>query len=336
MLDFTKLPKKLFEVCDFRPNEDGGCTLYTYNLKPENRETIIVCRLTDFEIPHAFKVNSKAIEATKQLNDSNLVITVNETDYQAKSSKGRYKATLLGIDNFLPLNDDFTSQIITPMNCLSKACDYVAVKSNRPILRGVHVYPNGDIVASDSFRVYMYKASYDLGQGGVTLPPEFIKVAKDNFGDVENVKIDFSQINCKITKENISIYGKLYDGAFPDLNKIVNKIDSPVREINRESLESTLEYVKYIITDNKDLANYVLFADNLVKLYGQSEFETAYDIGLQFGDKVCLSAENLISAIKTFSCVCLKVQYTSEQGYKALISFENENEKVILMGIRKD
>lgn len=336
MLDFTQLPKKLFDVCDFRPNEDGGCTLYNYNLKPENRETIIVCRLTDFEIPHAFKVNSKAIEATKQLNDSTLAITISENEYQAKSSKGKYKAKLLGIENFLPTNDDFTSQIITPMNNLSKACEYVAVKSNRPVLRGVHVYSNGDIVASDSFKVYMNKASCDSEQGGVTLPPDFIRVAKDNLGDIENVKIEFSQISCKISNDNISIFGKLYDGVFPEISKIENKISSGEIEIDRNKLDSALDYVKYIITDNKDLANYVVFADGLVKLLGQSEFETAFDLGLQNGEYICLSADNLINAIKTFSCDSLKVKYTAEQGYKALVSFESGNEKVILMCIRKE
>lgn len=336
MFDLNQLPKKLYDVCDFRPCEDGGCILYNYNVKPEDREAYIIVRLADFEIPHAFKVNSKAIEATIKLSDPTLEITLNEKEYIAKSTKGKYKVSFLGIENFAPINLQNTHELNITLNYLNKACEYVAVKSNRPVLRGVHIDSNGNVVASDSYRVYCHRVG-ELASSGVTLPTEFIKAIKTLANDEETITIKYNDRQATASVGNVEIVSALYEGEFPNLQKVVDKVlDSETKTINRNALNEALDYARFIINDNKDLDNNVIFKNNKLRLLGQSEFETDFSIGLDGEDYLCLNVSNLISGIKSFENETIDCNFTGNENCKTLVSFRYGTEIVILMGIRKD
>lgn len=334
-MNFKELPKKLFEVCDFRKNEQGETMLYSYESKLENRDVIIVCSLTDFNIPHDFKVVNKAIEATNRLCNDTLKIEVDENTYHAKSSKGSYKVGLVNSIGFQPPKVEYLKTVNTHLNLLLKATEYVGIKNNRPILRGVQVDFNGNIIATDGYRIYINKVA-DFNNQGITIPTSFIKVVKDNFADTDEIELSISNKFVKASQGNISIIGNLYEGNYPNLEKILNNATQiGLKDINKGELIEALDYLKYIVNDSKDKVNYLIFKDNLLTIKAQSTFETSYDLGLE-DSQICMQASYLLEALKVFDEDTLKCSCNSGDVKSLMSLCNNANEYVILMCIRID
>ena len=334
MINFKDLPNKLFEICDFKKSINGGCVMYSYDARPELRDVIIVNEQPNFEIPHDFKVVSKAIEVSNKLNDETINIDVQNNNFLVKSKKGSYKVNLLGTDNFTPPNEIYLKTLKTDIKKLANACEYVAVKSDRPILRGVRIDFNGNIYASDKFRIYIHQVA-DFCDEGITIPATFIKIVKDNFGDIDDVELHLSEHKVKATKGNISIIGNIYEGQFPNLTKIVSSTSNKLNVIDKNIVGEALDYLKYMVNDSKDKSNYVVLKDGKLTLKGQSTFETEFDLGLQYDESICVDANYLTKAIATFEASKLKCM-CSDGNVKTLFKLTDEIETVILMCIRTD
>lgn len=335
-IDFSKIPNKLFDICDFRKNENGGTTLYSYPMNNVEREVIIVASLEELEIPHAFKVNSKAIEASKKLNGSNLEIIINDNTFQAKSEKGRYKVALLNTEAFVSKDNEWLAQINVSISYLLKACEYVAIKTNKPALRGVHIDSNGNIVATDSFKVYVHKAA-DFTEEGITIPVNFIRIIKEIFGDEENINLEFSQTKVKASKDNITIIGNLYEGKFPNIDKILYvACGENLNEVKKDELIDSLDYLKYIVNESKDRINYLVFKNGLLTIKGQSTFETSCNLGLESDTKICMQANNLLEGLKTFEDAI--IQCSCNVGFeKNMFTLKNNNgEYVVLLCVKME
>ena len=341
MLDFKLLPKKLNDICLFK-KAPSGSVLYSFNEKLENRNDIIICRLTDFDFDvERFEVHKSALEMLIKLQATDVKIT--EKSFIIKSAKGKYTAKLLDVPEptvHLPKENTISLDV----KYLNKASNYVANNNSKPILNGVYCDNFGNIVATDSFKAYSYNGGVEetpAEKQQIVVPVSFIKTVNDNFGvGVYTARFDNQSI--VIAKENTVIVSSLYQGNYPNVEKLLSTTTKNVivYNVDVKQLLECLDISKNCAeNDSKNVI--AVITNNHFKASGENEFESDIDFSLNDEYKIILSGDNLSKGLKSLE------EYEKINGY-ALMDEEsktanmilflpdnNENEKILLLGIRQ-
>ena len=331
-IDINLLPKKLNDINYFKKVENG-CEIYSYNSKIETRNEVIVVKLQDCEIEHDFCVESKTIDMVKVLYPCEINVT--DKNFIIKSQRGKFTSKLLNEQLFMLSNDEFSKNLNIDMNILVKASGYVAKNEKKPILCGVRIDDNCNVYATDSFRAYFYRTSDELSPNGITIPINYINLVKSLI-DKDEVYIKYNN-NVLMTRinPNIEIYGRLLDGNYPDMSKILaNRNMATSVEIDKDEIVDRLSVASNIGNDN-DKRTIIKFTTNKFEALGSNNFEAEikFENGNEYPFKV--QFDYLDQAFKTITNnVIFKVTYKLDSKIGLMMFLENEKETCLVLGIK--
>lgn len=325
----VELPKKLNKINYFK-KEETGCTLYSYSDELGNNPYIIV-DLTDFEIEKDFCINDSTLLAIAKLQP-NVELKFNEKGFIAKSSKGKYTAKYIQ-SNLIDVNMNYDNEIKADLSILNRAVAFVSSNDKKPILTGVNI--NGGVVtATDSFKVYRNVATIEneIAVNQITIESDLIKMVSSIFS--ENIVDTYYNNNTICFKENnVRVVGRLLEGKYPSLDAIISQFTDEKHELNRNDILETIEFTKIAGANLKESC-YISFENNKIIGMGADTFEKEINYN---GGEIILEVGNLETALKSFKTdviyfTCKK----SGRGSMVCITGNEENEKIVLLGIVKE
>lgn len=324
-----ELPKKLNKINYFK-KEEMGCTLYSYNDTVGNNPYIIV-DLPDFEIEKDFCINDSTLLAIAKLQP-NVELKFNEKGFIAKSNKGRYTAKYIQA-NLINVNMNYDNKIRVDLSILNRAVAFVSNNEKKPILMGVNI--NGGVVtATDSFKVYRNVANIENENttNQITIESDLIKVVSSIFSN--NIVDTYYNNNTICFKENnVRVVGRLLEGKYPSLDAILSQFTDEKHELNRNDILETIEFTKIAGANLKESC-YISFENNKIIGMGADTFEKEINYN---GEEIILEVGNLETALKSFkSDVIYFVCKNSGRGSMVCITGNEENEKIVLLGIVKE
>lgn len=325
----VELPKKLNKINYFK-KEETGCTLYSYSDELGNNPYIIV-DLPDFEIEKDFCINDSTLLAIAKLQP-NVELKFNEKGFIAKSSKGKYTAKYIQ-SNLINVNMNYDNEIKTDLSILNRAVAFVSNNDKKPILTGVNI--NGGVVtATDSFKVYRNVANIENNDvaSQITIESELIKMVSSVFSD--NIVDTYYNNNTICFKENnVRVVGRLLEGKYPSLDMILSQFTDEKHELNRNDILETIEFTKIAGANLKESC-YISFEKNKIIGMGADTFEKEINYN---GGEIILEVGNIETALKSFkSDVIYFVCKNSGRGSMVCITGNEENEKIVLLGIVKE
>ena len=330
-LDINLLPKKLNDINYFKKAEQG-CEIYSYNSKVEERNEVIVIKLDDCEIEHDFCVDSKAIDMVKVLYPCEINVT--DKSFIIKSKKGKFTAKLLSESLFKLASDDYSKSLNIDINILTKASGYVAKNDKKPILCGVRIDDNNNVYATDSFKAYFYRTTNELSQNGITIPLNYINLVKSLIDKNEiNIKYNNNILMTRINP-NIEIYGRLLDGNYPDMSRILkNRANATLVEIDKDEIVDRLSIASNV-GSGSDKRTLIKFTKNKIEALGDNDYEAEikYNSGNDFSLKIQL--EYLDQAFKNIDNTRLEVVFDNNQKIGVMAFLENDNETCLILGIK--
>lgn len=324
-----ELPKKLNKINYFK-KEEMGCTLYSYNDTVGNNPYIIV-DLPDLEIEKDFCINDSTLLAIAKLQP-NVELKFNEKGFIAKSSKGKYTAKYIQA-NLINVNMNYDNEIKVDLSILNRAVAFVSNNEKKPILTGVNI--NGGVVtATDSFKVYRNVATIENENttNQITIESDLIKVVSSIFSN--NIVDTYYNNNTICFKENnVRVVGRLLEGKYPSLDAILSQFTDEKHELNRNDILETIEFTKIAGANLKESC-YISFENNKIIGMGADTFEKEINYN---GEEIILEVGNLETALKSFkSDVIYFVCKNSGRGSMVCITGNEENEKIVLLGIVKE
>lgn len=334
MLDYTLLPKKLNDICAFVKKEKGSVML-SYSQEASKRDNIILTRFEDFEIEKDFIVSKNALEMAKKLEAEEIKIT--DKSFIVKSSKGRYTTKLIQ-DNVPNVHLPKEKKIKLDLKYLSKASSYVASNNSRPVLTGVYCDSKGNIIATDSYKAYLYRneeeANLEEETISVSIPNSFIKTVCDNYGQ-EICNATFDKQTIAIVQNETVIVGNLLAGEYPDISRIIATVENKKKlplDIN-----SMIECVN--ITKSCDSGDNVCvkLTKNHFQSIGESEFESDINFALNDDEVVIMLVNNFQTALNTLKAeenVNVQIAF-NDKKFANLIYLTTQSEKVLVLGYRQ-
>lgn len=338
ILNVDLLPKKLNEINHFL-KEEKGCSLYSYAEKNEERQNVIIVRLEDFDIAESFTTDSKTLNMLRVLNPAEIIIKDNL--FVIKSPKGNYCSRLLNNDGFFKPNLDVNNKFITNIEYLNKATAYVSKNEKKPILTGVRLDSNGNIYATDSFRVYS-KIVGDFSADGITMTVGFIKTINDVIEGVSkggSLEIQYNKNNAIVTKDNITIVGRLLDGAYPTIEKVIqSKSGAESVEINQDEFVEALTISQNVTADNEN-GTIIILRENRFTAEGKEKYENRITFKNEGKYYLAVTQKALLQALATYrgERFSVEVLHKDSMGQILFITNENEgNETILILGIKRE
>ena len=317
------LPSKVNEI-NYLKKEDKGCTLYSYSKK---NTIIIVARLDDFEIPHDFFVDDKAINMINLLSPIKS-IKIDDNCMTIKGAKGSYKARFIEGIITLP-NLNFNDYVSIEMDRLKIANKFVSTKDTRPILTGVNVNLNGNICATDSYMAYRYISGKTIEESksgkSITIHKSFI----DYIGSLFDKEVDiyFNENTCMVSKENVYYISRLLSGIYPDIDRIYNsvkkltKITFDVKDLNEKlSIASILDFSSDYCVIN--------FKNNTLNVKAENPYNAEINVDYSNEYEFNIAMPRLKAVLSNIQKNEMVLDY--EGTFKQLYVEENRNEFVLL------
>ena len=154
MIFNIELPKKLNKFNYFK-KEEKGCTLYSYDGTLGN-SFYIIATYPELEIEKDFTVVDSTLNAIIRLGNETEV-KLNDKSIVATSKNGKYTGKNVE-SNFGMPTMNYNNSYGIDLNILVKASMFASTNEKKPILTGVYVDSNGDVISTDSFKVYKYES----------------------------------------------------------------------------------------------------------------------------------------------------------------------------------
>lgn len=317
------LPNKVNEINYFK-KEDKGCTLYSYS----NKNTItIVAELPDFDIPHDFFVDDKAI------NMLNLLAPIKSIDIDnvcmsIKGAKGKYKARFIE-GNVIAPNMNLENSITVDVERLKIASKFVSTNDTRPVLTGVNIKSDNSIYATDSYMAYRYISKQTVSEENanveIVIHKSFIDYISSLYND--KVQIFFNENTCMVKKDNISYVSRLLEGKYPDINRIyngvkkLNKIVYDVKDLNEKlNIASILDFSsKYCVVN---------FKNNTMNVKAENPYDAEIDVTYEKDYEYNIALPRLKAVLSNLQNDKMILDF--EDNFKQLYIEENGNEFVLL------
>lgn len=221
--------------------------------------------------------------------------------------------TKIGIlDKKLPkieMPEEFTTYVMT--SNIKKALHFVATDKSNPILTGIYITSNGTIVATDRYKMY---ADYQGNDNGVVISSEFAKAICE-LDDVQLLKYNSNSV-AAINNDGTIVFGKLLQGNFPDIFKLLEP-----KGINYTYNPNKLKKSLQIGSITKP--NFVQIKDG--KIIFEGDINTFVDeTDLKINYKVSLDSLKFAIDYNEF--------YYQDENKPIL--FVNNNEVVLIVGMR--
>lgn len=333
MIFNIELPKKLNKINYFKKNEEGGCTLYSYNGGVGNTQ-FIIAKYPELEIEKEFAVVDSTLNAIVKLNP-NVEVKLNEKSIVATSQKGKYIGKYVSEECPSPYME-YTKSLPIDLDVLVKASQFVSNNEKKPILTGVNVNENGVVIATDSFKVYRYNNDNGVeNPTSITIPAKLITLADSLFTN-KLLFLKYNNNSFCISDNNISLVGQLLDGNYPSVAPIFNQFNVDSCLINKDELLEAIEFTKITgaNVDTKKVPIYATLSKN--HFIGKSDEMFEKDISYN-GDEVIFDALFFEAVLKSFSENEINITTPKrERGSMSKFKGSKDNEEIILMGIAKE
>lgn len=327
-----ELPKKLNKINYFEKNEEG-CTLVSHN--GANSDVYIIVSYP-MDIEKSFAITDSTLQAIVKLQPD-VEVKLNEKSIVATSKKGRYTGKYINND-FAKPNTNYENNCEVDLDILSKASNFASSSEKKPILMGVNVDANSNIIATDGFKIFEYKGSESNEQDGtITIDANLIKVANGIFNN-KNIRLEYNKNTVAFVDDNMMVVGRLLEGKFPSLANIFKMIENEEKHyLDKNEILECLDFTKIAGANVKvkDIGIYAILQEN--KFIGKSdeyfEKEIVYN-----GDEIIFDASYLELVLKTFKNDNIYIA-TKNSGKGTLACFNeegNESEKIILLGVAKE
>lgn len=335
MIFNIELPKKLNKFNYFK-KEEKGCRLYSYNGNIGNNYYIIV-DYPELEIEKDFTVVDSTLNAIIKLGNETEV-KLNDKTIVAVSKNGKYTGKYVESNFAMPLMN-YNNSCGIDLNILVKATQFASNNEKKPILTGVYVDENSNVVATDSFKVY----KYDGGKGevkenteSIVISAPLIKLA-DSIFENKLLFVSYNKNSFCIKDNNVMLVGNLLDGNYPSVSAIFNQINAEANILNKEEVLQALEFTK-IAGANQDLKKtslYAILQNNKFIGEGDEKFEKEINYN---GDEVVFDAFFLETVLKSIDSKEIMIS-TLRKGKGSMSKFtsnEKSNEQIVLMGIARE
>lgn len=327
------LPKKINKINYFQKGE-VGCKLYSYN--SQNNDIFIIADYPELEIEKSFAITDSTLQAITKLQPG-VELKLNEKSIVAVSQKGRYTGKYVE-PNFANPNMEYDYNFPVDLDILSKAANFSSTNDKKPVLTGVNVNTKGDVVATDSFKVYFYKGEIENNDiSNITIDSALIKVANSIF-DNKNLFIKYNKNTVAFSFDNIVVIGRLLEGNFPSLANVFKILESAEKEkISRDEILECLDFTKMTGANSKDkdLGVYAFLQKG--KYIGKSDETFEKEINYN-GGEIVFDAGYLELVLKSFKTNNIDIA-TKDNGKGSLACFteeNNEHEKIVLLGVVKE
>ena len=331
ILDTNLLPKKLNDINYFKKVEDG-CEIYSYASNIAQRNEVIVIKL-DTQIEDDFCVDSKAIEMVRALQPADITITDKSFIIKSTNGKGKFTSRLLSEELFDLSSNEFMRELNVDMDKLVKASLYTSKNDKKPILTGVRVDSEGNIYASDSFKAYFH-TPHRLSTEGITIPVAFINLTKSLLNDVKDINIYYNNNVLMIENNNIKLYGRLIDGNYPAMEKIIANIEyAKIVEFDYDELVDRLSIAQNVGSD-EDKKTIISLSQNKIEALGDDNYEAEIKFENYNDFYVKIHLELLNQALKTINKPVLKVLVKDGMGLMVFVQNEEEKEISLVLCIK--
>ena len=335
MIFNIELPKKLNKINYFK-KEEKGCRLYSYNGNIGNNYYIIA-DYPELEIEKDFTVVDSTLNAIIKLGNETEV-KLNDKTIVAVSKNGKYTGKYVESNFAMPLMN-YNNSCGIDLNILVKATQFASSNEKKPILTGVYVDENSNVVATDSFKVYKYDGGKDEvkeNAESIVISAPLIKLADSIFED-KLLFVSYNKNSFCIKDNNLMLVGNLLDGKYPNVNAIFQQIKQEPCVINKKELLEAIDFTK-ITGANVDIKKtplYAILSEN--KFVGQSDEKFEKEINYK-GESVIFDALFLETVLKTFDSNDIKMStLKKERGSMSKFTSDNDlKEEIVLLGIVRE
>lgn len=321
-IDITKLPKKINEVCLFKKNPNGeGSIIYNYAQK--NKDQLTIVELDDCEIENEFAVGGGALEMIRKLHPVKS-IEIEDNQMVITSSKSKYKAKLLSDSVMLP-NLDTTNTVSINLRALKVLSNFTAQSDKRPVFKGINIASNGNMVATDSYKLARYKVSEDAPESNITIPTYFVELIKNEIDD-ENYDISYNKNTVILKKDNISYISSIIAGDYPNVDRVFPTSFEQTIDFNTNDLKSAFSIIKGVgQTDSTYIE--LAFKNGKLTASGVNTFEC--DMGDETKDySFIISDTNFESVLKNITNETISILYNAP--VKPIEIIDNNIEYIVL------
>ena len=219
---------------------------------------------------------------------SKVTIEVKENKAQIKANKSRFSLQTLPAQDFPKLNNQLenTKKIILAqkeLKSLLLSVQYAMAQQDvRYYLNGVLLIAEGNklkAVATDGHRLAYNAGSIkeNFEKQEIILPRKAVMELSKLLEDTEeNVELEFSQQQVKVTFSGITLITKVIDGKFPDYERVIPKYDNHLN-MNRIFIQQALQRAAILSNEKFRGVRFVLTEKNLSIISSNSEQEEAQE-----------------------------------------------------------
>jgi DNA polymerase-3 subunit beta len=265
------------------------------------------------------------IEIVKKIDSKNITIELLE-DNVCKIYDDISKFTISTIDAEQYPNFDFEIQsekINIPLDVfieIDKEVSFaVSQNDNRPILKGINLNSNGNLVATatDSFRLARKVIDKIYDNFNITVQKKIISDICKIAAGSETIDIYINERTLLFMFDNIKILTRIIDGQYPDVNKLIPQEFSREVTIDRIKLIKAIERVTLISSAAKSIVKFEINNNEFVISSSAGDLGNGTEKLTEFelvGDQIQLSlnSQYLINALRTFDTENIILKITSD------------------------
>ena len=322
IIDITKLPKKLNDICYFKKQEKG---VKIYNYSAKAKDTMMIIELEECEIEKDFAITGATLEMVRKLSPTKKLEILNNK-LVITSDKGTYKGTI--IDEILSLpNTSVLNSVKVNLKALKVLSEFVADNDKKPVLCGVNIKSDGTMVATDSFKLARYlSVETTRDNGNIIIPKNFIDLIK-NEAD-EEIELSYNMSCVIYTKENITYISNLIGGNYPNVDRLFSEGNLKI-DYEMDILKQALDLSRNVgIEAGKDRYLPLVFENGKLIANGVNEFETILNEDNKLTYKFALNIDSLDIVIKNIDSDKVLIDYTADN--KPLFVKDNGIEYILL------
>lgn len=322
---------ELSKTKTFQTNIFNGSKIISYD---NGMNVIVITKLSEKVADVPFAVDNKGYDVIKKFKNPELSYDEEKNLLYVKQGKNKFKInTFKG--NLPQTNLDDLKSIQVNYKALKKACKFTSISEARPILTAVCIKENGNIFATDSYVAYRWlkdTSNNDENVEEINVSKNFIEVV-----DSENEFIDIQyNANCIIYKnENITYVGRIINGVFPKLNKIL-ELNSPNSLVyNYEELKEALSLASNVGKTKENNGNIIIrLKEKSLIAYGESQFESVLDATVPENLDITFSSDKIILLLSCVEKNKENIELNYNEGLSPVI-LSQDNEKIIITQINR-
>lgn len=273
------------------------------------------------------------IDIIRKINSKKIKLSLIDNKYILLNvDRGEYKLNIMDYNDypnieFVNLDNPLTIDVSLLKSIIKETNFATSTSERRPILTGVNLSYNGDILtvlATDSYRLAKkeIKLAQDYKSFNLTIPSksldELLKIVDSYEGNL-NIYFDNNKILIKFN--NILFQTRILEGEYPDTSRAINTNFNMKVEFNKDEFIESLERVSLLSPRDKEKDKEITYSIITLNI-NDSKVEISTD-NFQVGN----AKEELIANILESSGP-INISFSSKYLLEALRAFDGS--KVIL------